>query len=92
MESAVVMCSGNEITLTDLPPAISQGTSSDSISIPLGIPLAEAEKAIIQANLAANRNNKSKTADVLQIGRRTLMRKLSELTLEEEADSSDEYV
>lgn len=92
MESAVVMCSGNEITLTDLPPTISQGTSSDSISIPLGIPLAEAEKAIIQANLAANRNNKSKTADVLQIGRRTLMRKLSELTLEEEADSSDEYV
>lgn len=92
MESAVVMCSGNEITLTDLPPAISQGTSSDSISIPLGIPLAEAEKAIIQANLAANRNNKSKTADVLQIGRRTLMRKLSELSLEEEADSSDEYV
>ncbi len=92
MESAVVMCSGNEISLNDLPPAISQGTSSDSISIPLGIPLAEAEKAVIQANLAANRNNKSKTADILQIGRKTLQRKLVEWNLEEEGDLADEHV
>ncbi len=92
MESAVVMCSGNEISLNDLPPAISQGTSSDSISIPLGIPLAEAEKAVIQANLAANRNNKSKTADILQIGRKTLQRKLVEWNLEEEGELADEHV
>ena len=92
IESAVVMCSGTEITLTDLPPAISQSTASDSISIPLGIPLAEAEKVVIQANLAANRNNKSKTADILQIGRKTLQRKLSEWYGEEEGDVTDEHV
>lgn len=89
MESAVVMCSGSEITLADLPPAISQGASSDSISIPLGIPLAEAEKAVIQANLAANKNNKSKTADILQIGRKTLQRKIAEWEGSQEGDTED---
>ncbi|MCR5763429.1 MAG: sigma-54 dependent transcriptional regulator [Treponema sp.] len=94
MESAVVMCSGSEITLSDLPPAISQSSSSDYISIPLGIPLVEAEKAVIQANLAANRNNKSKTADILQIGRKTLQRKLVEWNGDSEGDEkeSDEHV
>ena len=38
----------------------------------------EAEKIIIERNLMANSNNKSKTADILGIGRKTLQRKLSE--------------
>ena len=48
----------------------------------MGITLAEAEKIIIQQNLAANQGNKSKTADVLDIGRKTLHRKLEEYQLE----------
>ncbi len=78
MESAVVLCSGTEISPADLPPSISQNSASDAISVPVGISLEEAEKIIIQANLAANRNNKSRTADILGIGRKTLQRKLSE--------------
>ena len=42
----------------------------------------EAEKIIIQENLAANKGNKSRTADILGIGRKTLHRKLEELNIE----------
>ncbi len=84
VESAVVMCSGNEITLDDLPPGIRQSSAENSISIPLGMTLEEAEKIIIQENLAANRNNKSKTADILGIGRKTLQRKLSDIEMDGE--------
>ncbi|MBR5867294.1 MAG: sigma-54-dependent Fis family transcriptional regulator [Spirochaetaceae bacterium] len=81
IESAVVMCNGKVITLEDLPPSVSGAVDGNSIAIPTGIPLAEAEKIIIQQNLAENKGNKSKTADVLGIGRKTLHRKLEEYGL-----------
>ena len=82
IESAVVMCGGEEITLDDLPPSISQASSESQIMIPSGITLAEAEKMLIQQNLAALKGNKSKTAEVLGIGRKTLHRKLADYGLE----------
>lgn len=78
IESAVVMCSGDEIKIDDLPPGISDYAGEDSISIPLGISLEEAEKMIIEQNLAFNKGNKSKTAEILGIERKTLSRKLGE--------------
>lgn len=78
VESAVVMCTSDEITIQDLPSSIRASSEEKVISIPLGIPMDEAEKIIIQENLAANNGNKSKTADVLGIGRKTLHRKLEE--------------
>lgn len=81
IESAVVMCSGSEITLEDLPPSVSGASDTDMISIPVGITLAEAEKILIQQNLAVNKGNKSKTADILGIGRKTLHRKIDEYNL-----------
>ena len=72
------MCTGDEITIQDLPSSIRASSEEKVISIPLGIPMDEAEKIIIQENLAANNGNKSKTADVLGIGRKTLHRKLEE--------------
>ena len=78
VESAVVMCTGDEIKIEDLPASLRAGSEERSISIPLGITMEEAEKIIIQENLAANNNNKSKTADILRIGRKTLHRKLEE--------------
>ena len=78
IESAVVMCSGNEITPEDLPPTVSASIAAPSITIPVGTTLDDAEKAIICENLAANKGNKSKTADILGIGRKTLHRKLQE--------------
>ena len=82
VESAVVMCSGEEIRLEDLPNSVQLKGAEQVISIPVGIPMDEAEKIIIQENLAANNGNKSKTADVLGIGRKTLHRKLEEYNIE----------
>lgn len=78
IESAVVMCSGEEIKLEDLPPTVSKSAGDQSINIPANATLNEAEKIIILQTLAANKNNKSKTADLLGIGRKTLHRKLEE--------------
>ena len=84
VESALVMAGGNEIALEDLPPTVSKASRAETISVPMGITLDEAEKLIIEENLAANKGNKSKTADVLGIGRKTLHRKLAEYGLESE--------
>ncbi len=82
VESAVVMCTGDEIKMEDLPRALRAQGEEKSILIPLGITMDEAEKIIIQENLAANKGNKSRTADILGIGRKTLHRKLEELQIE----------
>lgn len=83
VESSVVMASGSEITLEDLPPSVSKASGIETISVPVGITLDEAEKIIIQENLVANKGNKSKTAETLGIGRKTLHRKLAEYGMED---------
>lgn len=66
----------NIIREENLPPEIVKASGKTDISIPLGIPLEEAEKIIIEQNLAANKGNKSKTAEILGIERKTLTNKL----------------
>ncbi len=78
LESAVVMCRNSIIDLNDLPPAVSSAGSSVDIVIPLGTTMEEAEKTIILETLAYCKGNKSKTADVLNLGRKTVLRKLAE--------------
>ena len=84
VESAVVLCSGDEIGLEDLPPAVQNSTQDSQITIPVGTTMEDAEKTIILTNLAANNNNKSKTADILGIGRKTLQRKLADWNIDRE--------
>ena len=43
----------------------SMATSTEEISIPYGTTLDEAERIIIEQNLAVNKNNKTKTAEIL---------------------------
>jgi len=86
IESAVVLCKGQYITLEDLPPVLRSGADENYVKISLGTPLEEAEREIIQANLSYFRGNKSKTAEVLGIGRKTLHRKLKEYGLETEPE------
>ena len=81
VESAVVMCSSEEISFEDLPSSVQSRDNEQVIRIPLGITMDEAEKIIIQENLAFNNGNKSKTADILGIGRKTLHRKIEELSI-----------
>lgn len=80
IESAVVMAGSNKITAKDLTiyDAAKMLDKEDSISIPLGISLEEAERIVILQTLESNNGNKSKTADVLKIGRKTLHRKLND--------------
>jgi DNA-binding NtrC family response regulator len=89
LESAVVMAKGRLITVDDLPPTIGNSSESLWIRLPMGLPLEEAEKIIIRDTLSAQRGNKSRTAEVLQIGRKTLHRKLAEWgdETEDEGDS-----
>lgn len=84
IESAVVMAKGSIITIDDLPPSINRkGTEDDTISIQLGSRLADAEREIIRTTLSANNGNKTRTAEILGIGRKTLHRKIAEYQLEE---------
>lgn len=78
VESAVVMASGDEIQPDDLTINFDDKNKKNCISIEYGISLEEAEKIIILENLNANSGNKSKTADILKIGRKTLHRKLND--------------
>lgn len=88
VESAVVMCSGDEITIDDLPVNIASSSRENAISVPFGISLDDAERIVIEQNLAAQKNNKTKTAEVLGIGRKTLQRKLAEWGIED-GESND---
>ena len=78
MESAVVMCQSSVITVDDLPPPLRSVADEDWIHIRLGSNMEECEKIIIQETLSFYDGNKSKTAEVLGIGRKTLHRKLSQ--------------
>ena len=83
IESAVVMAKNNYITVEDLPPSISRGDDEgDAIKISVGSRLDEAEREIIRSTLAACNGNKTRTAEVLGIGRKTLHRKIAEYELE----------
>ncbi len=78
VESAVVMCTGDEIKIEDLPASVREKGEEKVINIPVGMKLDDAELLIIQENLAFCNGNKTKCAEILGIGRKTLHRKLGE--------------
>jgi len=82
IESMVVMCKGTVITADDLPPYLRATGEKDAIRLNTGITLQEAEKQIITFTLNQNGGNKTKTAEILGIGRKTLHRKLNEYKIE----------
>jgi len=79
MESLLII-SGGTIGLEDLPEEIA-GTSPDggnhsTIHVELPMPLADLEKMAVEKTLALTGGNRTRAADLLGIGRRTLQRKL----------------
>jgi DNA-binding NtrC family response regulator len=78
VESAVVMSKGSLIVEADLPPTIRAKSDEKWISIPMGSTMEQAERIIIRDTLGFFSGNKSKTAEALDIGRKTLHRKLFE--------------
>jgi DNA-binding NtrC family response regulator len=81
VESAVVLSKGTTITLEDFPPNLRGESGNDTLRLPLGASLAEMEKEVIRSTLAREGGNKSRTAEVLGIGRKTLHRKIEEYGL-----------
>lgn len=83
IESAVVLARTSIIEVEDLPVHIGKAQNASSVSLEVGITLAEAEKQLIISTLASCAGNKTKTAEVLGIGRKTLHRKLQEYHIDE---------
>ncbi|MDM7921809.1 MAG: sigma 54-interacting transcriptional regulator [Pyrinomonadaceae bacterium] len=100
IERAVIIASGRQIELHDLPEAISKSAfeafaqarqerakaaaegKSFGIEIELPSAIDEVEKRVIQATLDYTEGDKSQTARLLNIGRKTLYRKLDEYGIE----------
>jgi DNA-binding NtrC family response regulator len=78
IESAVVMASGRFVTTDDLPPGPRSTQEKHEMRIPALSSLEDAEKIIIGETLAALGGNKTKTAEVLKIGRKTLYQKIEQ--------------
>ena len=83
IESAVVLARTSVIEVEDLPVHIGKAQNTSSVSLEVGITLAEAEKQLIISTLASCAGNKTKAAEVLGIGRKTLHRKLQEYHIDE---------
>jgi DNA-binding NtrC family response regulator len=78
IEGMVVMSTGKEITLKNLPPDIrSAPAQTESIQLPLGASMKEAEKEMIRATLHHTAGNRARAAKILGLGRKTLYRKMA---------------
>jgi len=85
LEGMVIMSEGDVILPDDIPVYMKSGIGvSLSLQIEVGMSLENAEKILIRATLKANRNNKSKSAQILGIGLRTLYRKIEQYDLKKE--------
>ena len=82
IESSVVMAGSGLVGLDDLPPGVRSSGEERDVRVPIGSTIEEAEKILIRETLAAQGGNKSRTAEVLGIGRKTLYQKIEEYGLE----------
>ena len=81
IESAVVLTKGTIVTLEDLPPQVRSAEDGNVIKLDIGVTMDQAEREIIRQTLIHFKGNKSKSAEVLGIGRKTLHRKLHDYDL-----------
>jgi DNA-binding NtrC family response regulator len=84
MERAVIVAQGRMIGLEDLPHAVRGAETSKSIELEVGSTIDEAEKRMIMQTLAYTRGDRSRAAQILGIGRKTLYRKLQKYRPEDE--------
>lgn len=89
VESMVVLARRKNLTVDDLPPELRQVSEEPRlIARPLAT-LAEIEKQAILETLKAMGGNRTKTAERLGIGRRTLIRKLNEYGVNDRSQDDD---
>jgi DNA-binding NtrC family response regulator len=78
IERAVIIAQGRLITVEDLPDAVRGAETSRTIELEVGATIDEAEKRMILQTLAYTRGDRSRAAQILGIGRKTLYRKLQQ--------------
>ena len=83
IERAVVLSTGRTIELEHLPDAVrgaqaaeAAASSGQAISVPIGTPLEEVERRLIEETLRTTGGNKQRAAEMLGIAARTIYRKL----------------
>jgi len=86
IERAVLLCRGEYIMLEDLPLTV-QGAQNGNqlmVSVPSGMTLRDVEREVIVQTLADTEGNRTQTARILGISRKTLQNKLKEYGIREE--------
>ncbi len=87
LERAVIVAGEGTITASHLPHDFGVSTGSrplpqvaepDTVRLPVGTTVGEAEKALIQITLQHTKNNKTRAAEILGISLKTLFNKLKE--------------
>lgn len=78
IESAVVLSHSDRIEWEDLPESVKGKAGDNILSLELPLSLDEIEKRAIYETIRLSKGNKSKAAELLKIGRKTIHRKLSE--------------
>lgn len=88
IEHGVVMSTGSQITLRDLPSVLRNQKTDPSAAISGGLNLQETETALILRALEDCRGNRTDAAEMLGISRRTLHRRLKELNISKRSNLS----
>ncbi len=95
LERAVIMAGEGVIQMSHLPYDFGASVGSrppvqvfepDTVRLPVGTTVSDAEKALIQATLQHTKNNKTRAAEILGISLKTLFNKLKEYGASEPAD------
>ncbi len=81
LENIVLFSDGREVELEDLSPEI-LNAKSDQIAFPVGTPIDQVERVMIERTLVHADGNRTHAAELLGISRRTLLRKIKELGLD----------
>lgn len=81
IETAVIMADRETLLPTHLSTELNKNETRNALSIPIGTPLRDVEKEMIRHTLATVGGNKTKAAEILGIGTRTLYRKIEEYGL-----------
>jgi two-component system response regulator HydG len=80
IERAVIIAQNRQITVDDLPDTVrgaeTEAESRKTVELEIGTKMDEVEKRLIMETLAFTRGDKSRAAQMLGIGRKTLYRKL----------------
>lgn len=79
IEHAVIICDGQRIERQHISPQMFDGLTlrnQDTITLPIGITLDEAERQLILRTLIKTNNNKTRAAELLEVSLKTLHNKL----------------